>query len=41
MQRDLYEHFAFPGHSGYLHDVSITLIDNTDPSYPTKFDDYS
>ena len=27
MQRHLYEHFTLPGHSGFLHDVSITLID--------------
>ena len=36
MQRHLYEHFTLPGHSGFLHEVSITLIDKTDPSWPTK-----
>ena len=40
MQRHLYEHFTLPGHSGFLHDVSITLIDKTDPSCPTKREDY-
>ena len=41
MQRHLYEHFTLPGRSSFLHDVSITLIDKTDPSYPTKREDYS
>ena len=27
-------------HSGFLHDVSITLIDKTDPSCFTKSEDY-
>ena len=40
MQRHLYEHFALPRHSGFLHDVSITLIKKTDPSCPTKREDY-
>ena len=40
MQRHLYEHFTLPGHSGYFHDVSITLIDKTDPSCPAKREDY-
>ena len=40
MQRHFYEHFTLPGHSGFLHDVSITLIDKTDPSCPTKCKDY-
>ena len=31
MQRRLYEHFNLPGHSGLLNDVSVTLIDKTDP----------
>ena len=39
MQRHLYEHFTLPGHSGFLHDVPITLIDETDPSWPTKGED--
>ena len=40
MQRHLYEHFSLPGHSGFLHDVYIALIDKTDPSCPTKREDY-
>ena len=40
MQRHLYEHFTLAGHFGFLHDVSITLIDKTDPSFPTKRIDY-
>ena len=40
MQRHLYEHFPLPGHSGFLHDVSITLIGKIDPSCPTKREDY-
>ena len=39
-ERHLYEHFTLPGHAGFLHDVSITLIDKTDPSCPTKSEDY-
>ena len=40
MQRHLYEHFTLPGHSGFLNDVSITLIGKTDPKDPTKREDY-
>ena len=40
VQKHLYEHFTLPGHSGFLHDVSVTLIDKTDPSCPTKLEDY-
>ena len=40
MQRHLYEHFNLPGHSGFLNDVSVTLIDKTDPKDPTKQEDY-
>ena len=40
MQRHLYEHFTLRGHSGFLHDVSITLIDKIDPCCPTKREDY-
>ena len=40
MERHLYEHFPLPGLSGFLHDVSITLINKTDPSSPTKREDY-
>ena len=40
MQRHLFEHFNLPGHSGFLEDVIITLIDKTDPTCPTKREDY-
>ena len=40
MQRHLYEHFNLPDHSGFLNDVSVTLIDKTDPTDPTKREDY-
>ena len=40
MQRHLYEHFNLPGHSGFLNDVSVTLIDKTDPKDPTEGEDF-
>ena len=40
MQRHLYEHFNLPGHSGFLNNVSVTLIDKTDSKDPTKREDY-
>ena len=40
MQKHLHEHFTLPGHSGFLHELSVTLIDKTDPSFPTKREDY-
>ena len=40
MQIHLYEHFNLPGHSGFLNDISVTLIDKTDPKDPTKRKDY-
>ena len=40
MQRHLYEHFNLPGHSGSLNDVSVTLIDKTDPKDPTKRENF-
>ena len=36
MQECLYSHFENEGHNGFLEDVSITLIDKTDGSDPTK-----
>ena len=39
-KRHLYEHFNLPDHSGFLNDVSVTLIDKTDPTDPTKREDY-
>ena len=40
MQRHLCEYFALPENSGFLHDVSITLIDKTDLSFLIKREDY-
>ena len=40
MQRHLCEHFVLPENSGFLHDVSITLIDKTDLSFLIKREDY-
>ena len=36
----LYEHFNLPDHSGFLNDVSVTLINKTDPTDATKLEDY-
>ena len=40
MQRHLYEHFNLPGHSGFLNNVFVTLIDKTKTKYPPKLEDY-
>ena len=40
MHKHFYEHFILPGHPGFLHGVSSTLIDKTDPSCHTKYKDY-
>ena len=40
MQRHLHEHFTLPGQSSFLHGVPITLIDKSDPSCPTKHEDF-
>ena len=40
MQRHLYEHFNLAGHSGFLNDVSVTLIDKTVFEDPTKREDF-
>ena len=36
MQKHLYEHFDLP----FLEDVTVTLIDKTDPRNPTEREDY-
>ena len=36
MQEYLYRHFSSPGRRGFLNDVSVTLINKTDGSYPKK-----
>ena len=35
MQRHLYEYFQLPGHTGFLQDAYITLIDKTPLSLKT------
>ena len=40
MQRHLYEHSQLPGHTGFLQNIYVTLIDKTDPRAPTKREDY-
>ena len=36
MQEHFCSHFESEGHNGFLEDMSISLIDKTDGSYPTK-----
>ena len=40
MQEHLYKHFESEGHTEFFDDVSITLIDKTDGSDPTKRENY-
>ena len=40
MQADLFKHFASHGHSGFLEDCTITLIDKTDDADPTRREEY-
>lgn len=40
MQQHLLEHSHSPRHTGFIEDVCITFIDETDPSIPTKREDY-
>ena len=39
-QEHLFEHFNSEGHNGFLHDVSVTLIDKTDAKNPIKREHY-
>ena len=39
-QQHLFEHFSEEGHHSFLEDVSITLIDKTDPSNPLQRENY-
>ena len=32
--------YDYHGHSGFLNDISVTLIDKTDPKDPTKKENY-
>lgn len=40
MQQHLFERFQSPGQTGFIDDVSVTLIDKADPFIPTKYEDY-
>ena len=41
MPRHLYEHLQLPGHTGFLQDTYVTVIDKIiDPRTPTKREDY-
>ena len=40
MQEKLYRHFLSEGHAGFLHNISITLIDKTDGSNPIERENY-
>ena len=40
MQPELFEHFHSEEHNGFLQDCSITFIDNTDGSDPTRREEY-
>ena len=39
-QRHLHEHFQLPGHTGFLQDIYVTLIDKTNPRILTKHENY-
>ena len=40
MQQQLFEHVSEEGHHSFLEDVSITLINKTDPSNPLQREKY-
>ena len=40
MQQHLYEHCNSEGHHCFLDEISITLIDKTDPFEPLKRENY-
>ena len=40
MKQNLYEHFCSSNHNCLISDVSVTFIDETDPSVPLKKGDY-
>ena len=40
MQQHLFERFQSPGQTGFIEDVSVTLIDKANPFIPTKYEDY-
>ena len=40
MQQHLFKHFSEEGHHSFLEDVSMKLIDKTDPSNPLQRENY-
>ena len=40
LQKHLFEHFDLAGHTNYLEDVTLALIDKTDARDPTEREDY-
>ena len=40
MQQHLYQHFCSTNHNSFISDVSVTIINKTDPSDPLKKEDY-
>ena len=40
MQPELFQHFHSEEHDGFLQDCSITFIDKTDGSDPTRREEY-
>ena len=40
MQEQLFSYFSMADHDGFLNDVSIKLIDKTNPSDPLPRNDY-
>ena len=40
LQEHPFEHFNSEGHNGFLHDVSVTLIDKTDAKNPITREHY-
>ena len=40
MQQHLFEHFSREDHSSFLDDMSIIIIDKTDPKDPNKREHY-
>ena len=40
MQRYLHEHFLSKDHNGLINDVEINFVDKTDPSDPTRKEEF-
>ena len=40
MQKYFQDHFLSEGHSGMINDVEIVFIDKTDPSDPTRREEF-